>query len=55
MTLAGWVVLVAAFVVLEGRALGRRDRFASLGDAVGAVLRARVGRGIVLLGWLWLG
>lgn len=55
-TLLGWALLAAAFVVLEARALVRRSRFASLGDAVEVVLRSsRIGRGIVLLGWLWLG
>jgi len=54
-TLLGWALLAAAVVVLEARAVVRHDRFASLGDAVDAVLRTWVGRGVVLLGWLWLG
>jgi hypothetical protein len=54
-TLLGWALLAAAFVVLEARAIVRGGRFASLGDAVEVVLRSWIGRGIVLLGWLWLG
>jgi hypothetical protein len=55
LTFVGWALLAAAFVVLEARARVRHARFASLGDAVDVVLRSRIGRGIVLLGWLWLG
>jgi hypothetical protein len=54
-TLLGWALLAATVVVVETRALARRHQFATLGDAVGLVLRHRLGRGIVLLGWLWLG
>jgi hypothetical protein len=55
LTFVGWALLAAACVVLEARARVRPARFASLGDAVDVVLRRRIGRGIVLLGWLWLG
>ncbi len=54
-TLLGWAVLVAAFVVLEGRALARRGRFATIGDALDRVLATRAGRGFLVLGWLWAG
>ena len=54
-TLVGWAFLAAAFVVLEARAVVHHARFARLGDAVAVVLSSRIGRGIVLLGWLWLG
>jgi hypothetical protein len=55
LTLLVWVLLATAVVVLEARALARPDRFASLGDAVDLALRTRLGRAIVLGGWLWLG
>jgi hypothetical protein len=54
-TLLGWALLAAALVLLLARAALRHDRFAGLGDAVDLVVRTRVGRGILLLGWLWLG
>lgn len=54
-TLVGWALLAAALVALEARALVRRHEFATLGDLVGLVVCHRLGRGIVLLGWLWLG
>ena len=54
-TLLGWVLLAGAVVALETWALLRRDQFATVGDAVGLTLRTRMGRAIVLLGWLWLG
>jgi len=54
-TLLGWMILAAAFVVLEVRARVRRERFASVGDALALLLRSGVARAILLLGWLWLG
>jgi len=54
-TLLGWAALVIAFVVLEVRARVRRERFATVGDALDRLLRNGVARAILLLGWLWLG
>jgi len=54
-TLLGWALLAATVVAVEARALVRRQQYATLGDAVSLVLRHRLGRGIVLLGWLWVG
>jgi Family of unknown function (DUF6186) len=52
-TLAGYVVIAAAIGVSELRA--RRGGTATIGDALTLLMRRRVGRGIVLAGWLWLG
>lgn len=54
-TLLGWAVLVAGFVALQVRALVRRERFATVGDALALLLRSRAARALLLLGWLWLG
>jgi Family of unknown function (DUF6186) len=54
-TFAGWFVLIAAVVALELRARVRPGRYATLGDAVSALMRAPLLRGLVLAGWLWLG
>lgn len=54
-TLLGWVLLAAAVVALEVRARVGRDRFATLGDALYLVVRARAARWLLLLGWVWLG
>ncbi|MGQ0803556.1 MAG: DUF6186 family protein [Actinomycetota bacterium] len=55
LTLLGWAVLAVGFVALEVRALVRRDRFATVGDALDVLLRTPAARVLLLLGWLWLG
>ncbi len=54
-TIAGFVVVITALVVLE--MLGRRPatRIPALGEWLGYVMRPPAGRALVLLGWLWLG
>jgi hypothetical protein len=54
-TIAGFVAVIGALVVLE--MLGRRpgSKIPTLGDWLGFVMRPRTGRALVLLGWLWLG
>jgi hypothetical protein len=52
-TVAGYVCIVGAMVVADVVAR-RRDR-ATLVDALGIVCANRVGKWIVLAGWLWLG
>jgi len=54
-TIVGFVVIIAALVLLE--ILGRRpsSRIPTLGQWLGYVMRPRGGRALILLGWLWLG
>ena len=54
-TIAGFVVVIAAMLVLE--ALGRRDssRIPTAGQWLGYLMRRRTGRVLILLGWWWLG
>jgi hypothetical protein len=54
-TIAGFVAVITALVVLE--VLGRRPgpRIPTIGEWLGYVMRPRAGRVLILLGWLWLG
>ncbi|MGH3410171.1 MAG: DUF6186 family protein [Streptosporangiaceae bacterium] len=54
-TIAGFAGVISALVVLE--VLGRRPghRIRTLGQWLGYLMRPRVGRVLILLGWLWLG
>lgn len=54
-TVGGFVVIIAAMVILE--ILGRRpsSRIPALGEWLGFVMRPRAGRAVILVGWLWLG
>jgi Family of unknown function (DUF6186) len=54
-TVAGFVAIIAALVVLE--LLGRRpaSRIPTVGEWLGYVMRPRTGRALILLGWVWLG
>lgn len=52
-TLAGYVILALAAVLIEARA--RTSGRATFGDAVSAALRPWPGRLLILAGWLWLG
>jgi hypothetical protein len=53
-TLAGYVVILAAAVVLDVRAR-RQQRGARFGDALAVVLRPWRVRLAVVAAWLWLG
>jgi hypothetical protein len=53
LTLAGYGLIVAAAVVYE--MVARRRRTATLGDALAVVTRHRVGTGVLVAGWLWVG
>jgi hypothetical protein len=54
-TIAGWVVLATAVVVLELRArLGSR-RLATLGAVITIAFRTPLVRFLALAGWVWLG
>jgi hypothetical protein len=54
-TIAGFVIVITAVVVLE--IVGRRPatRIPALGEWLGYVMRPRAGRALILAGWLWLG
>jgi hypothetical protein len=54
-TIAGFVAVIAALVVLE--VLGRRkdNRIPALGEWLGYIMRPKAGRALILLGWLWVG
>jgi hypothetical protein len=54
-TIAGFACLIAAMFVLEY--LGRRpsSRIPTLGQCLGYLMRPRIGRALILLGWWWLG
>ncbi|HZD71879.1 MAG TPA: DUF6186 family protein [Actinomycetes bacterium] len=55
LTLAGWVVLGLATAVAGMAGVLSNGRFPSLGDVLAFLMRARVGRWFVMIGWLWLG
>jgi Family of unknown function (DUF6186) len=54
-TIAGFAAIIAALVILE--ILGRRkdNRIPRLGEWLGYLMRPRIGRALILLGWVWLG
>lgn len=54
-TIAGFAVVIAALVTLE--VLGRRpgNSIPTVGQWLGYLMRPRLGRLLILLGWLWLG
>ncbi len=54
-TIIGFVAVIGALVTLEVVARRRTTRVPTLGQWLGYVMRARTGRALILLGWLWLG
>ncbi len=54
-TIGGFVVVIAAMVVLE--IIGRRpgSKIPTVGQWLGYLMRPRIGRVLILLGWWWLG
>jgi hypothetical protein len=52
-TLAGYAVIVVAFAAQEVSA--KRRHKARLGDVVAVIAGQRVGKVLLLAGWLWLG
>jgi hypothetical protein len=50
-----WIVLGLAAVVAEVVGLLSGGRFPTLGDVMSFLMRSRVGRWFVLIGWVWLG
>ena len=54
-TIAGFLAVIGALVVLELMGRSRRTRIPTVGEWLGYVMRPAAGRALILLGWLWLG
>lgn len=54
-TIAGFVALITALVLLEVRARRPGSTIPTVGEWLGYLMRPRIGRVLVLLGWWWLG
>ncbi len=54
-TIAGYVAIVAAGVVLQVLATRSRARVPRLGDVLSRAMRSRTGRVGMLVAWAWLG
>jgi Family of unknown function (DUF6186) len=54
-TIIGFAALILALFVLELLARRKDSRIPTLGEWLGYVMRPKVGRLLILLGWLWLG
>ena len=54
-TIAGYLLVVAAIVLLQLLATKTRAPIPSLGDLLTRAMRSRTGRVGVLVAWAWLG
>ncbi|HUK67525.1 MAG TPA: DUF6186 family protein [Streptosporangiaceae bacterium] len=54
-TVLGYVLILAAGVVVQLLATRTQARIPSLGDVVTRVMRTRTGRVGILVAWAWLG
>lgn len=54
-TAIGFVCVIGALASLEIIARRETNRIPTVGEWLGYLMRARAGRVLVLLGWLWLG
>jgi Family of unknown function (DUF6186) len=54
-TIAGYLVVVAAIVLLQVLATRTRVPVPSLGDLLTRAMRSRTGRVGVLVAWAWIG
>ena len=54
-TIAGFAVLAAAMVALEILARRPGSRIPTVGEWLGYLMRPKLGRFLVLAGWMWLG
>ena len=52
---AGWVVIVAVFLIWQGLALVYAPAWPTMSDIFRAVMRPAFGRAILFGLWLWLG
>lgn len=55
LTIAGYLTVLTACVVLELAAVRKPERLPSLGRVFTHVMRTRTGRVGVLVAWAWLG
>lgn len=54
-TIVGFVVVIAAILILEWRARRPGSRIPTIGQWLGYLMRPRIGRFMILLCWWWLG
>ncbi|HEY7432156.1 MAG TPA: DUF6186 family protein [Streptosporangiaceae bacterium] len=54
-TIAGYLVVLAALVLLQVFALRSPDRVPPIGEMLSRAMRSRTGRVGVLVAWAWLG
>lgn len=54
-TIIGFSGVIAGIVILEIIARRPGTRIPTLGEWLGYLMRPKIGRALVLLGWLWLG
>jgi hypothetical protein len=54
-TIIGFACVISAIVTLELVARRPASRIPTIGEWLGFLMRARAGRLLILLGWLWLG
>lgn len=54
-TIAGFALVIAAMVALEVVARRGNSRIPTAGQSLGYLMRPRLGRVLILLGWWWLG
>jgi hypothetical protein len=54
-TIVGFAFLTAVLIALEVIGRRRTSRIPTIGEWLGYLMRPRVGRALILLGWWWLG
>jgi hypothetical protein len=54
-TIIGFGVVILSLFVLEFLARRKGSRIPTLSQWLGYVMRPKLGRALILLGWLWLG
>ena len=54
-TISGFLIVIIAMFVLEFLARRPGSRIPTLGQWLGYLMRPRIGRLLILLGWWWLG
>jgi hypothetical protein len=54
-TIAGFVIVICAMIALEIRGRRPDSRVPTAGEWLGYLMRPRLGRVLILLGWWWLG
>jgi hypothetical protein len=54
-TIAGFVIVITAILLLEMHARRPGSRIPTIGQWLGYLMRPKIGRVLILLGWWWLG